>query len=137
MDRTDRYTSPALSRQLAESGIEQHVHEYGSPNYMRCCHYPCWSRFEDEWVMNDRGNVYTASPLVRALDLTDVLHEIETFSSPLFREWAINTCDVGYAAHVYGPGQNDCVPLFEEAHPESVVEAAGLVLLALLRERKP
>lgn len=131
-----RYTSPELSRQLADAGIAQNVHEYGGPqNMRRCCDLPCWSRFEDEWVINPRGNVYTASPILRALDLTDVLEGIETFSAPLRREWTINTCDMGYAAHVYGPGMNDCVPLFEEAHPESVVEAAGLVLLAMLRER--
>lgn len=131
---SDRYASPETSRALAEAGLEQRVHEYGSPNNMRCCHYPCWSRFEGEWVINERGNVYTASPLVRALDLTDCLHELtrEREGGPLVDGW-----------RMYGHGSVIEVPFLKhnEKHWRTItdaspVEAAALVLLALLKERK-
>lgn len=126
----ERYTSPALSRDLAEAGMEQHIHEYCSPQNMRCCHYPYWSQFEDEWVINERGNVYTASPLVRALDLTDCLHEIEKRGATWLIEMADGmycmTADLGKCSAVMGG--------------PTAAEAAGLCLLALMdkeREAKP
>ena len=135
----ERYTSHELSRQLAEAGIAQNVHEYGGPQNMRCCHLPCWSRFEDEWVINPRGNVYTASPILRALDLMDVLEEImreREDGAPLAEEfelwWQWSISKAGTRARAWSPGKAE-----GKVNRGTPVEAAGLVLLALLKERRP
>jgi len=69
---------------------------------------------------------------VRALDLTDVLHEIRR-RMQLGRERILmtddgETCDVRI--------ESVDMDWMEHASGKSLVEAAGLVLLAMLRERK-
>lgn len=122
-----RYTSPGLSRQLAEAGLTQWV-PVG-------CHW--WndvSRLDGlEDVAVYVSDVKVMGDSLRALDLTDVLSEIRRIAPTA--DLSVHTCDIGWACQMWPNGTSTWageVPAFEAAHPESIVEAAGLVLLALL-----
>lgn len=118
-----RFTSPALSRQLAEAGLEQ-MHE----------------NFEDvkaQWFDYGGGirlvPGYAGGAGFRALDLTDVLDELtrEREGGALCERYELTTgLDLSHPIwfHVHD-NQTKC------RNADSPVEAAGLVLLALLRER--
>ena len=119
---SDRYTSPELSRQLAEAGIEQ---TDGAPAYINA--------HQARPTVSVTGcECADCSGVIRALDLTDVLEELmrDREGGPLLKYYELcGRKDVRrhfFEADSYPPS---CI---EATTP---VEAAGLVLLALLRER--
>ena len=110
-----RYTSAALSRELAEAGARQEGAE--------------------AWYCKEHG-FFAGLPscfgrgVSRAFRLDELLEELERLNPG---EWTLNTCPIGYAAYAYGQmGEriDGCVD------PESIVEAAGRLVLAVLREGK-
>jgi len=123
----DRYTSPETSRLLAEAGLEQQGAER-----MWC--FACTN-------YGNRTHLKTYGTGIRALDLTDVLRELvrprpeEKDARPLVRAYQIwyDTEDSNTPRFRYWDADGLCKPQIEH---RVVVEAAALVLLALLRERK-
>ena len=123
-----RYTSPDLSRQLAEAGLEQ---DHEDRNQM---HLPWWVSDSREGkpphLHVNPLTSYLPAGCVRALDLTDVLAEIEKRGAT----WLVETDHGTYCATAV------LNPTFSAVMGgPSAVEAAGLCLLALmdkLRETK-
>lgn len=119
----ERYTSHELSKKLAEAGLVTtgyHVWclRFGRPSVEEWCH------------QEDSGrSLCTGARHVRALDLTDVVNEIRRLAPTC--DFSVHTCDIGFACQVWTGYLRD-LPTFEDADPESLVEAAGLVLLAML-----
>lgn len=126
----DRYTNPETSRLLAEAGLcamGYHVwcSCYGTPRVERWCHQE-----ETGSTLCARGNH------VRALDLTDILHELtrprpeEADARPLCEEYVLE----------YENGEHCCSgstsPHAAVMGGTSAVEAAAACLIALLRERR-
>lgn len=132
----DRYTSPETSRALAEAGIDQ-MHE----------------NFEDvraQWFDYGGGlrlvPGYAGGAGHRALDLTDILAEMtrprpeEKDARPLIEKVYVLTQDSGRSWNCIGVRPDEevidhDVEINGDAG-EPPVEAAALVLLALLRERR-
>jgi len=123
---SDRYASHELSKKLAEAGLVTtgyHVWclRFGRPSVEEWCH------------QEDSGRTLcTGADHVRALDLTDTLAEIRRRMQPS-RERILmtddgETCDVRI--------ESVDVDWMERASGKSLVEAAGLVLLTMLKERR-
>lgn len=144
----DRYTSPETSRALAEAGLEQK-----KDGYFYCEDGPGLvqltlnERKREEWNAEDASARYSFGDdirkkyYVRALDLTDILAELtrprpeEADARPLCVTWELKPAfdlhgaeAYAFAGWVNGKGFH--------AWKASPVEAAALVLLALLRERR-
>jgi len=127
---SDRYTSPETSRLLAEAGLEQ------------------WKGDVVVTVYGRMGQITTRSGepcscpdcrvIVRALDLTDVLHELtrprpeEKDARPLCDEIGLMFTLVEDSKVWACSGDDDDGAMYAKA----AVDAAALVLLALLKERK-
>ena len=146
----ERYTSPALSRQLAEAGLEQKVDGHFYCEDLGLVRLTRTDRKREEWNAEDASSRYSfddrirASYYVRALDLTDVLDELtrDREGGPLcvqVRLWH-RASGGGWSLWCEAwddKGESVLTNDFSGVHDEwtSVVEATGLVLLALLRER--
>jgi len=132
-----RYTSPDLSRQLKEAGLDQK-----HPSRV-------WYRSETAggWRLVDDFGGPPNDPLepVRALDLTDVLAELtrprpeEKDARPLCEKVYVLTHDSGRSWNAIGVRPDEevidrDVEINGDAG-ERPVDVAALVLLALLKER--
>lgn len=125
----ERYTSPELSRQLAEAGLEQ-------SSFIESRPCPAW-RLPDDAApfLFEMGMSLDAlrPPYFRALDLTDVLEELQGLGS---WRWNLN-----YDTQMEPGKAIVCTCYLSKSDKmtyhfaDSPVEAAGLVLLALLKER--
>jgi len=142
----ERYTSPETSRALAEAGLERRIRSYGA--------YYVENELRRTQFELSVGPSFFA---VRALDLTDCIHELtrprpeEKDARPLCETWFLYPSWVltigeedggvrkyilpwrleGYEFSVGDHGK----PTSRQALADSPVEAAALVLLALLKER--
>lgn len=134
----DRYTSPSTSKLLAEAGLSQTGHVwcsyFGEPRVQPWCH-------QEETMRH-----LCTKEHVRALDLTDVLNELtrprpeEKDARPLCEKVYVLTQDSGRSWNAIGVRPDEevidhDVEINGDAG-EPPVEAAALVLLALLRERR-
>lgn len=134
----DRYTSPETSRLLAEAGLEQ-----GS----------CGDAYTMYWRLDPTPSLvrrFNSDARHRALDLTDVLHELvrprpeEKDASPLVGDGASVNIDIcpsltkmnEFCELRMRRDDAPSAPLKVSERNNSPVEAAAAVLLALLRERK-
>lgn len=128
-----RYTSPGLARQLAEAGLEQWLD--GTMHY--------WLDGSLHRMREGFGGV--DPDVVRALDLTDILAELtrprpeEADARPLCDAVSVDLCNSTTVDHPF----TSMARAFDHEENEmasvetgSPVEAAALVLLALLRERR-
>jgi len=123
---SDRYTSTDLSRLLAEAGLPE-PKEFDT---VRCDADEC-RRLCGAGEVHELNEADCVDPCYRALDLTDVLHEIEARGAT----WLVETDHGTYCMTAV------LNPTFSAVMGgPSAVEAAGLCLLALmdkLREAKP
>lgn len=124
----NRYTSPELSRQLAEAGVEQKGEHW-------------WYSFQRSSALKDLIHAkLTAGQIeyygaVRALDLTDCLEALtreREGEAGLVERGEFSFGKTSWELWVRTP-DNACEYAID---PVSPAEAAGRVLLAMLRERK-
>jgi len=139
----DRYTSPETSRLLAEAGLPE-PKEFDT---VRCDADEC-RRICGAGEVHELNEADCVDPCYRALDLTDVLHELtrprpeEKDARPLcvqVRLWHRATGG-GWSSWCEAwndKGESVLSDDFSGVHDEwSSIEAAAAVLLALLKERK-
>lgn len=127
----ERYTSPDLSRELYDAGMPD-PKEFQN---VRCGSEACHRAWGGPDAVHECTEDDCVSPCYRALDLTDVLEELRRLGA---WRWNIN------ADTFMEPGKAIVCTCHSSAtdkgkmsycFADSPVEAAGLVLLALLKER--
>ena len=137
---SERYTSPELSRGLEEAGVNQagpcswcFARADISPRLID----PILARHHYELCPQYQQDGLTHA---RALDLTDVLHDLtrprpeEADTRPLCNSWNLDASSGCRMFRIITFDDEDLLTATRDG--ATAVEAAGLVLLALLRERR-